>query len=175
MSQLIDKLRPVFLYIALLNAGLYAGIHFEGILDPLAFGVINLNGDQMPSVEWARQWKIIDGFMRVRMGVFGPIILWTYILTILLFIRRWKSPVFWLLVVAFGLFIADVGLTMSHQMPINEYIQKVDFTKLTAEQTQTLDLMHQQVIENFKGREWFAILGFALVALAPFFAQRTRA
>lgn len=168
MNALIDKIRPVLLYIVLLNAGLYAGIHLEGILDPIAFGIINLKGDLMPSTEWAAHWQIIDGFMRVRMGVFGPIILCSYVIAILFFVKRWKSPVFWLLLAAFGLFVADIILTTQQQIPINRYIETLDFKHLTAEQVAKINEMHPQVIKNFQGREWFSILGFLLVALAPF-------
>ncbi len=168
MNTIIDRLRPIFLYIVLLNAGLYAGLHFDGILDPSTFGVINFKGELMPSVEWAKRWKIVDSFMSVRMAVAGPIILWSYVITILLFIKRWKSPVFWLLVVAFGLFIADIVLTGLYQVSINEYIRKIDFNNVTAEQTKMLGEMHRQVIKNFGGREWFSILGFMLVAACPF-------
>ena len=175
MNQVINTLRSVFLFIVLFNAGLYAGLHFDGILDPSTFGVINFKGELMPSVEWAKRWKIVDSFMSVRMAVVGPIILWSYVITILLFIKRWKSPVFGLLLVAFGLFIADIVLTGLYQMPINEYIRQIDFDNLTAEQAKTLGEMNLQVIKNFGGREWFSILGFVLVALAPFFEHRTRA
>jgi hypothetical protein len=168
MNTIIDRLRPVFLYVVLLNAGLYAGLHFAGILDPSIFGIINFNGNLMPSVEWAKRWQIVDGFMGVRMAVFGPIILWSYVITILLFVKRWKSLVFWLLVAAFGLFIADVALTLNFQVPINQYIQKIDFNNVTAEQAKTLGKMHLQVIKNFGGREWLSILGFALVAACSF-------
>lgn len=168
MNTIIDRLRPVFLFIVLLNAGLYAGLHFDGILDPSTFGVINFKGDLMPSVEWAKRWKIIDSFMSVRMGVWGPILLWSYVITILLFIKRWKSPVFGLLVGALGLFVADIVLTVLYQVPINEYIRQIDFNNLTAEQTKTLGQMHRQVIKNFSGREWLSIVSFVLVALIHF-------
>lgn len=110
MNTIMDRLRPIFLYIVLLNAGLYAGLHFDGILDPSTFGVINFKGELMPSVEWAKRWKIVDSFMSVRMAIFGPIILWSYVITILIFVKRWKSLGFWLLEAAFGLFITDVLL-----------------------------------------------------------------
>lgn len=48
--------------------------------------------------------------MRVQMAIFGPIILWSYVITILIFVKRWKSLGFWLLEAAFGLFITDVLL-----------------------------------------------------------------
>lgn len=94
MSKIIDKLRPVALYLLILISGIYASLHFSGMINPLVFGVINAKGDLMNSVEWVKKWQITDRFMRVRMGVFGPIILWGYVLTILLFIKKWRTPSF---------------------------------------------------------------------------------
>ncbi len=168
MNQLIEKIRPVFLYIVLLNAGLYGGLHFSGLMSPLVFGIINPAGDLMPSIAWAASWQITNNFMSVRMGVYGQIILWSYVLTILLFVPRWKSAIFWLLIVAFGLFIADIALTVQQQMPINQYIEKLNFKHITPEQAKRLAIMHPQVIRNFASREWFSIVEFALVSITPF-------
>lgn len=173
MNQLINALRPIALYIMVLIAGLYAGLHFTGIMNPLLFGIINANGDRMSATDWAATWQITDGFMRVRMGVFGPMIMWGYVISILVFIKRWKSITLWLLVVAFGLFIADLVLTINRQIPINRYIEKLDFKHLTPEQIRNLEQMHPQVLENFQGREWLSIAGFVLVALTPFFWLKT--
>jgi hypothetical protein len=172
MNSLIDKLRPVALYLLVLISGIYAGLHFTGMMNPSVFGIINANGDMMPATQWAESWQITDGFMRVRMGVFGPIILFGYIITLLLFIKKWRTPVFWLILAALGLFIADVVLTGNQQIPINRYIETLDFQHLTAEQVAKINEMHPQVIKNFQSREWFSIVGFVLVALTPFVSKR---
>ena len=172
MSKIIDKLRPVALYLLILISGFYAGLHFTGMMNPSVFGIINAKGDLMNSVDWAKSWQITDGFMRVRMGVFGPIILWGYVFTILLFIKKWRTPSFWLILAALGLFIADIVLTDNQQIPINRYIETLDFQHLTAEQVAKINEIHPQVIRNFQSREWFSILGFVLVALTPFVSKR---
>jgi hypothetical protein len=173
MSIIIDKIRPVVLYLMLLISGFYAGLHFTGMMNPSVFGIINANGEMMPATQWAESWQITDGFMRVRMGVFGPIIQFGYIITLLLFIQKWRSLVFWLIFIAFGLFIADVVLTINQQIPINRYIEKLDFRHLTAKQIAEVGKMHKLVIENFKSREWFAIASFVLMALTPFVPNST--
>lgn len=165
-------LRPIALYAMILISGFYAGLHFTGMMNPSIFGIINTKGDRMTATAWAATWQITDGFMRVRMEVFGPIVLWGYVITILLFIKSWKSIPFWLLVVACGVFITDLVLTINRQIPINRYIEKLDLQRLTPEQTKMLAQIHPQVINNFQGREWLAILGFVLVALTPFLVKK---
>ena len=168
MTGLIDKIRPVALYILLLIAGLYAGIHFSSMMNPSIFGIINLAGDRMPSVQWAASWQVTDGFMRVRMGILGPIMLITYLITLLLFFRRWRSATFWLVLISFGFFITDVVLTVIQQIPINQYIEHLDFRHLTPAQIARINEIHPQVIQNFRSREVFSLLGFILVTLTPF-------
>ncbi|RDB05984.1 hypothetical protein [Runella aurantiaca] len=172
MMPFINSIRPVALYLLVLISGIYAGLHFSGMINPLVFGIINAKGDLMNSVDWAKSWQITDGFMRVRMEVFGPIILFGYIIALLLFINKWRTPIFWLILAALGLFIADVMLTGNQQIPINRYIETLDFQHLTAEQVAKINEMHPQVIKNFQSREWFSILGFVLVALTPFVSIR---
>lgn len=172
MTLLINSIRPVALYFLLLISGIYAGLHFSGMINPLVFGVINAKGDLMNSVDWAKSWQITDGFMRVRMEVVGPIILFSYLISLLLFIKKWRMPVFWLIFAALGLFIADVVLTGNQQIPINRYIETLDFQHLTAEQVAKINEIHPQVIRNFQSREWFSIFGFVLVALTPFVSKR---
>lgn len=173
MNAIIDKIRPVALYLLILISGIYAGLHFSGMINPLVFGIINAQGDLMNSVEWAKSWQITDGFMRVRMSVCGPIILFGYIFALLLFIKKWRTLIFWLILVAFGLFIADILLTGNQQIPTNRYIETLDFQHLTAEQVARINEIHPQVIKNFQSREWFSILGFVLVALTPFVSNET--
>ncbi len=102
------------LILLIIVTGFYAGIHFSSLMNPSIFGIINFSslmnpsifgiinpaGDLMLSVQWAKSWQITDGFMGARMRVFGPLILVTYLLTILFFGWQWRKPIFWLLLVA---------------------------------------------------------------------------
>jgi hypothetical protein len=165
MNQVIDFSRPVALYVMLLFSGAYAGIHFSGMMNPILFGIIDFEGNLMDSVDWAKSWQITDKFMAARMGVFGPMILWGYIFTLILFIKKWRNLLFWLIFLAFALFIMDVVLTIQQQIPINQFIQSLDFQNLSAEQVQKIKKVHLQVIQNFRGREVLSILSFVLVSL----------
>lgn len=169
-----DHIQTVSLILLLIVTGLYAGIHFSSMMNPSIFGIINPSGDLMPSVKWAESWQITDGFMRVRMRIFGPLILIVYILTILLFIRYWRKPIGSLLLVACALFFADLYFTVQNQVPINQYIQTLNFNQLTADQVRKINSIHPTVIANFQKRELLAIFSFILVALTPFLRSNSR-
>lgn len=169
MKKIINITRPMALYLLVLISGGYAGLHFTTMMNPSVFGIINSSGDLMGSTQWASSWQITDRFMRVRMSIFGPMIQFFYIITLLLFIRRWRNTVFWLILISFVLFIADVVLTITQQIPINRYIESLDFQHLTAEQIKKIQEIHPKVIENFRGRELFSIVSFLLITLTPFF------
>ncbi len=166
--------QTVLLILLIIMTGLYAGIHFSGMMNPSIFGIINPVGDLMPSVQWAESWQITDRFMGARMRIFGPIILIVYVLTLLLFIRQWRKPILWLLALALALFLSDMLFTIQNQVPINQYIQTLNFDHLTAEQIRKINTIHPTVIANFQKRELFAILSFMLVALTPFLRTHSR-
>jgi hypothetical protein len=174
MNQIIDYTCPIALYLMILFSGAYAGIHLSGMMNPILFGIIDFKGNLMDSVAWANSWQITDRFMAARMGVFGPMLLWGYVITLILFIKKWRSTTFWLIFLAFALFIADVALTIQQQIPINKFIQSLDFQKLSNSQIQKIKEIHPQVIQNFRGREIFSLLGFMLMALVPFLMKFNR-
>lgn len=167
-GQFIATVRTVLLILLIIVTGLYAGIHFSSMMNPSIFGIINPAGDLMPSVQWAASWQITDGFMGARMRVFGPMILITHILTMLLFVRQWRTSVFCLLLVACALFCADLLFTIQNQVPINQYIQTLNFAHLTTEQIRKINSIHPIVIANFQKRELFSIVSFVLVTITPF-------
>lgn len=173
-GNLVAIAQRVTLILLLIVTGLYAGIHFSGMLNPSIFGIINPAGDLMPSVQWAKSWQITDGFMGTRMQEFGPLILVTHLLTTLLFVDQWRKPVFWLLLMACALFFADLFFTVQNQVPINQYIQTLNFDHLTAEQLRQINSIHPTVIANFQKREFFPIISFGLVALTPFLRSKSR-
>lgn len=167
-SQVIATIQSGLLFVLIIASGFYAGLHFTSLMNPAIFGIINPAGDLMPSVQWAESWQITDGFMGARMRVFGPQIGILYLLTIGLFSGQWRKPVLWLLVGAFALFFGDLFFTIQNQVPINKYIQTLNFDHLTADQIHRINALHPLVIANFEKREMLAIVSFVLVALTPF-------
>lgn len=147
MTSFINIARPIALYLLIIVSGFYAGLHFTSIMNPSVFGIVNPSGDLLPSVQWAASWQITDGFMGTRMGIFGPVIQLTYILTIVLFMAQWRKPVLWIILTAFALFSIDVYFTIQNQIPINQYIQTLNFAALTDNQIQKIQILHPQFPE----------------------------
>lgn len=144
------------------------------MMNPSVFSIVNPSGNLLPSVQWAAPWQITEGFMGTRMGIFGPVIQLTYILTIVLFMAQWRKPVLWIILTAFALFSIDVYFTIQNQIPINQYIQTLNFAALTDNQIQKIQILHPQVIRNFQKRELLAIGSFILVTLTPFLRSKNK-
>jgi hypothetical protein len=144
--------------------GLYAGIHFAGLMAPVQ--------SKMTVTEYTTYWQIVDGYMGQRMPIFGQIFLALYALNILLFIKKWKTTTFWIILVCFALLLSDMVLTGIQQIPINQYIQGVDAKNLTSDQLTTLEGMKIQAEKNFGNRDMLSIASFALLSLTPFLLWR---
>ncbi|GAB2558665.1 hypothetical protein [Spirosoma aerophilum] len=75
---------------------------------------------------------------------------------------------------ALFLFFFDLFFTIQNQVPINQYIQTLNFDHLTAKQIRKINTIHPTVIANFQKRELFSIVSFVLVALTPFLRHNSQ-
>jgi hypothetical protein len=102
MKKILYPIQTIALYLMLLIAAGYAGIHFSSLMNPSIFGFINPQGDLMAPENWAASWQLTDGFMRARMGVYGPIIMYGYVITLILLFANggvlFFGSYYWLLV-----------------------------------------------------------------------------
>jgi hypothetical protein len=156
--------RQVTLYLLIVMVGLMGGIHFGGVMAPIV--------SKMTVTEFTAYHQMMDGYMAKRMPIFGQISLGLYILNLFLFIKRWRSATFWIILVCFALLVSDIAITVTQQIPINQYVQSVDAKNLTSDQLITLERMKSQTIENFATRDILSIASFALLGLTPFLLQR---
>ena len=161
MTAVLSSLQKVFLYLMLLLIGLYAGMLFYHEMAPVE--------TQMNPIEYAKYWKIVDGtFMHARMGIMGPIMLIMFILTIVLYLKDWKSLTFLFLVLSFIAFFLDVRLTVTQQLPINAFINQLDLKSITEIQIKQLTQYQATAIANFETRFVHGIISFVLLCLTPF-------
>ncbi|WP_310559904.1 hypothetical protein [Flavobacterium sp.] len=165
MKRILSSLQIVFLYLILVLIGLYAGMLFNHKICPVE--------TQLNPIEYAKYWKIVDGtFMHERMGIIGPAMGIVFVITILLFLKNWKSLTFLFIVLSFIAFYLDISFTFTDQMPINAYINALDLKNITALQLQQLTEYQNKAIANFDTRFIHSSISFLLLCLSPFFLTR---
>jgi hypothetical protein len=164
-QAIFTSIQKVFLYLILVLIGLYAGMLFNHKICPVE--------TQLNPIEYAKYWKIVDGtFMHERMAIMGPGMGIIFVITILLFIKNWRSLTFLFLVLAFIAFALDISFTLREQMPINAYINQLDLKTMTAQQTQQLTAFQAKAISNFDTRFIHSTISFLLLCLTPFFLTK---
>lgn len=152
-----SKLSNISLFITVFMAALYAGTGFFVIMggNPAIL--------KMTSKTFAEYWQHTDFYMHARMKVFGPLLMLSAIAS-LLFHLQWRTPVFWLLLVAILVLILDVVMVFTTNHPLNELIQSWDLNNLP---TNVQDIK-QQVVSAFWIRSSLMIACFALILMAVF-------
>lgn len=162
IQNIITSIRKISLYLLLVVVGLYAGMLFNHKICPVE--------TQLNPIDYAKYWKIVDGtFMHERMAIMGPGMVIIFLITILLFIKNWRSWLFLLLVLAFIAFALDISFTVREQLPINAFINELDLKNITPQQTQQLTEFQAKAITNFDERFVHAMLSFLLLSMTPFF------
>ena len=165
MTTILSTVQKVFLYLILVLIGLYAGMLFNHKICPVE--------TQLSPIDYAKYWKIVDGtFMHDRMAIMGPGMGIIFVITILLFIKNWRCLTFLFLVLAFIAFALDISFTLREQMPINLWVDKLDLSNISAQQTQQLTEYQAKAIANFDKRFIHSTISFLLLCLTPFFLTR---
>lgn len=113
------KAASVFLLAATVSTGFLGGI---GFLNFIGFGPAMTN---TPPEHIVRHWQILDSYMRVRMPIFGSIILLTLIASGILLIKQpYKQPL-WFVIIAFLFILADLFVAVKYNFPFNKLIQSI--------------------------------------------------
>ncbi len=165
MTTILSSIQKIFLYLTLVLIGLYAGMLFNHKICPVE--------TQLNPIEYAKYWKIVDGtFMHERMGIMGPGMGIVFVITILLFLKNWKSLTFLFMILSFIAFYLDISFTFTDQLPINAYINALDLKNITAMQLKQLTEFQAKAISNFDTRFIHSSISFLLLCLSPFFLNR---
>ncbi len=161
MKLLLPTIQKVFLYLLLVNIGLYAGMVFFHEMCPVE--------TKLSAIEYVKYWKIADGeFMNPRMSILGPALMGLFITTVLLHIKKWKTIFFLLLGLSFLFFVAEVVYINTQQMPINEFIRNVDLSSLAEGDIAKIEQLQAKSVSNFHVRFVFSMLSFVLLSITPF-------
>lgn len=150
------KFIELTLFISTLLSGLYAGTGFF-----VAMGgnpAIKL----MSNDTFAEYWQHTDYFMAARMKIFGPLLLLTILFTVLLLIKEYRTPSFWLMLAAFVLLVTDVVFAISANHPLNGLIQSWDQHNLPA----NVQDIKGKVVNAFNVRMVLMMCTFLLVLLS---------
>jgi hypothetical protein len=109
--------------------------------------------------------------MHTRMAIMGPAMMVIFVITILLFVKNWKSLAFLFLILAFVAFALDISFTLREQLPINAFINELDLQTITEQQTKQLATFQSKAIANFDIRFIHSTISFLLLCLTLFLPQ----
>jgi MFS superfamily sulfate permease-like transporter len=154
------KLSSIGLFLPVLLSGLYAGVGFFVIMGG------NPATIKMSERTFAEFWQHIDFYMAARMKFFGPLLLLSVIAGILLQIRDWQTPSFWLFVLALVILIIDIITFVNINHPLNTLIQSWDLNNLPANVSEIKD----RVVYGFWIRSACMIGSFVCILIATFLA-----
>jgi hypothetical protein len=158
------KIHYLTLYFLVLMAGLYAGLHFLGLLAPVE--------QKMSTSMFAHYWQMMDGYMGQRMPFFGIMFLALFAVNLFLFKNHWQSGLFRILVLGLIIVLVDMVFTGVEQFPINAYVQSIDTKNISQAQLNTLTEMKIKTEHNFIFRSILAIGLFILLNTTPFLLLR---
>jgi hypothetical protein len=161
----MEKIRTVALYLLNLMCFTYASLAVFFIFCPFEA--------HFSTIDFLKYWQIVDGYMGKRMPIFGQIWLLVFAINLIIFFKtRKESPIFWLIVGAFVLVIADVVFTNINQLPLNKYIQSLDFNNLTPEQSNQLQSLRDKDVANFNFRHYLQWGQFILISFTPYLLHK---
>lgn len=160
-NNFMSKLRFPLLYALNMMCFTYAGLAVFFIFCPFEA--------HFNTVDFLKYWQVVDGYMGKRMPIFGNIWLVLFILNLIIFFKTRKiSPIFWLIVGAFVLVVGDIVFTVKNQLPLNQYIQSLDFNNLTPEQSNQLQSLRDKDVANFNFRHYLQLGQFILMSFTPY-------
>lgn len=152
------------LFVSTVATGLYAGIgffNFMSFLPTLA---------RMPAEHLVPFWRLIDGYMGSRMPVFGPLMLLTLVVTLVLLRWRWRTLTSWLLLAALVVLALDGWVALNENIPVNLSIQDRSATFTTAQ----IEAFRATMVRAFSIRSALMIASFLLVSGAWLTVAPTR-
>ena len=161
----MKMLRVISIYLLVLCTTFYAGIGVFHAICPF--------DQHFDTIEYAKYWKIVDGYMGKRMSIFVPIWLLVIIFNLIVFAKTWRrSPIFWIILSTLIILVLDISFTIKSQIPINKYFQSIDVNHLTATQIKVIQQYRDDTDKNFGVRSIHVIIVFFLISILPYLLPR---
>lgn len=161
----MKTLRVISIYLLVLCTTFYVGIGVFQLICPFE--------QHFDTIEFAKYWKTVDGYMGKRMSIFMPIWLLVVILNLIVFFKTWRrSPIFWIILSTLIILIIDISFTITHQIPINKFFQSIDVNNLTEAQIKLVQQYREATGKNFDERKIHVLIVFFLISLLPYLLPR---
>jgi len=157
-----NKLIEPTLFLSTLLSGFYAGTGFFGAMG--GNPAIKLMSDRT----FAEFWQHTDHYMAARMKIFGPLLLLTILLGVLLLLKQYRTSTFWFMLIALGILVTDVIFSLSTNHPLNLLVQSWNLNKLPS----NVQDVKWQIVKAFNVRTIFMISSFIMVLLAVWFRKQ---
>lgn len=156
-----NKWIEISLGLTVFLSGLYAGVGFFTILGG------NSAVGKLSDKAFAEYWQHIDSYMGARMPFFGPLLLLSVLLSVILLFGDRQVPTLWLMLMAFLVLVGDVVFVFTVNHPLNQLIQSWDLNNLPA----NVEIVKNRVVQAFNIRCWLMMVPFAMTVLAVFFRK----
>jgi hypothetical protein len=117
---------------------------------------------------FAEYWQQVDSFMGARMPVFGPLLLFSLMISTVLLFKEWRTMPFWLMLSAFFVVVGDIAFTLNVNHPLNRLIQGWDLSHLPAD----VQDIKMKVIKAFNVRLVLMMGAFFLVVLSVWLRKK---
>lgn len=151
-----NKLIEFSLFLSTLLGSFYSGTGFF-----VAMGgnpAIKLMTDNT----FAEYWQHTDHFMAARMKIFGPLLLLSLLVSVIVCFKEYRQLSFWFLLTAFIILLADLVFVFTVNHPLNEIIQSWDLKHLP----QNVQEVKWKVVAAFEKRLVFMIGSFVMLLIA---------
>lgn len=142
-------------------SGLYGGIGFFTVLGG------NPAVAKLSPGTFAEYWQHIDSYMGARMPFFGPLLLLSVLVSVILLLQEWSSPAFWFMLLALLILVGDMVFVFSVNHPLNQLIQSWDLDHLPA----NVQEVQLKVVRAFNIRCLFMTGAFVFALLSVWFRK----
>jgi len=141
------------LFLTILLSGLYGGVGFFTAMGG------NPALEAMSDAGFAEFWQNVDHYMAARMPVFGPMLMLSLLLSLVLLIIARQVLSTWVMLAALFVIVSDLVFTLRTNHPLNQIIQSWDLKNLPS----NVQEVKWKVINAFNIRMLFMMSAFILV------------
>jgi hypothetical protein len=157
------QLSSVFLFITTLLTGFLGGI---GFLNFMSFGPTLR---KTPAEHLILYWQSLDGYMSVRMPIFGSILLAFFIVTGIFLLRQSFKLPFVFLCLSLAIVLIDFWIGTIYNFPVNKVLQTITVDNIPG----NFEDLRSKAVFGFAMRS-ICMIGSFMMMLTSIFFQATK-